>query len=48
LTPEVRYHFKEKYNGFYVGGHAGPDIYEIQKWNYWDSNADTNTDLDIV
>ncbi|MFB3388497.1 DUF3575 domain-containing protein [Flavobacterium sp. LAR06] len=38
LTPEVRYHFKEKYNGFYVGGHIGPDIYEIQKWNYWDSN----------
>ncbi|WP_166925240.1 DUF3575 domain-containing protein [Flavobacterium poyangense] len=38
LTPEVRYHFKEKYNGFYVGGHIGPDIYEIQKWNYWNSN----------
>jgi len=38
LTPEVRYHFKEKYNGFYFGGHAGPDIYELQKWNYWDSN----------
>ena len=38
FTPEVRYHFKEKYNGFYVGGHAGPDIYRIQKWNYWDSN----------
>ena len=31
LTPEVRYHFKEKYNGFYVGGHVGPDVYEITK-----------------
>ncbi|MCD0471998.1 DUF3575 domain-containing protein [Flavobacterium sp. JAS] len=38
LTPELRYHFKEKYNGFYVGGHAGPDVYKIQKWNYWDTN----------
>ncbi|MRX38910.1 DUF3575 domain-containing protein [Flavobacterium sp. LC2016-23] len=38
LTPEIRYHFKEKYNGFYVGLHMGPDIYEIQKWNYWETN----------
>lgn len=38
LTPEVRYHFKEKYNGFYVGGHVGADKYQLQKWNYWDSN----------
>jgi len=38
FTPEIRYHFKEKYNGFYVGAHAGPDIYELQKWNYWESN----------
>lgn len=38
LTPEIRYHFKEKYNGFYIGGHVGPDIYRIQKWTYWESN----------
>ncbi|WP_026715482.1 DUF3575 domain-containing protein [Flavobacterium daejeonense] len=38
LTPEYRYHFKEKYNGFYAGAHAGPDIYKIQKWNYWGTN----------
>lgn len=38
ITPEIRYHFKEKYNGFYVGAHFGPDTYEFQKWNYWDSN----------
>lgn len=38
FTPEVRYHFKEKYSGFYVGGHAGPDFYQIQKWNYFDTN----------
>lgn len=38
LTPEVRYHFKEKYNGFYVGAHIGFDQYKLQKWNYWDTN----------
>ncbi|MEO8254191.1 MAG: DUF3575 domain-containing protein [Flavobacterium sp.] len=38
LTPEFRYHFKEKFDGFYVGAHAGPDVYKIQKWNYWGTN----------
>ncbi|QLC65137.1 DUF3575 domain-containing protein [Flavobacterium sp. LPB0248] len=38
VTPEIRYHFKEKYNGFYAGAHIGFDKYEIQKWNYWGSN----------
>lgn len=38
FTPEIRYHFKEKYNGFYFGGHIGADKYELQKWNYWNSN----------
>src|SRR5690606_9508522 len=38
FTPEIRYHFKEKYNGLYIGAHAGPDFYEIQKWNYWNTN----------
>ena len=38
LVTEVRYHFQEKYNGFYFGGHAGVDRYQIQKWIYWDTN----------
>ncbi|MDD5149190.1 MAG: DUF3575 domain-containing protein [Flavobacterium sp.] len=38
LIAEVRYHFNEKYNGFYFGGHAGADRYMLQKWNYWGSN----------
>jgi hypothetical protein len=38
LTPEYRYHFKEKFNGIYAGFHAGPDIYKLQKWNYWGTN----------
>lgn len=38
VTPEIRYHFKEKYNGFYAGAHIGADKYELQKWNYWDTN----------
>jgi opacity protein-like surface antigen len=39
FIPEVRYHFNEKHNGFYVGGHIGGSIFNFQKWNY------LNTDL---
>jgi hypothetical protein len=39
FTPEYRYHFKEKHNGFYAGAHIGASIYNFQKWNY------LNTDL---
>lgn len=38
FTPEIRYHFKEKYNGFYAGFHSGFDTYELQKWGYWETN----------
>lgn len=38
ITPEYRYHFNEKFNGFYTGIHAGGDVYKIQKWNYWGTN----------
>jgi hypothetical protein len=34
FTPEYRFHFHEKYNGFYVGGHIGASIFNFQKWNY--------------
>lgn len=34
FIPEYRYHFHEKYNGFYIGGHIGATIYNFQKWNY--------------
>jgi hypothetical protein len=36
FTNEYRYHFHEKYNGFYVGANAGFDAFKIQKWNYVD------------
>ncbi len=39
ITPEYRYHFHEKHNGFYVGGHIGASLYNFQKWNY------LNTDM---
>lgn len=39
FIPEYRYHFHEKFNGFYVGGHIGATIFNFQKWNY------LNTDL---
>lgn len=38
LTPEIRYHFKENANGFYVGGNVAGSAYKIQKWNYANSN----------
>jgi hypothetical protein len=31
FTPEYRYHFHEKYNGFYLGGHIGGSIFNLQK-----------------
>ena len=34
FIPEYRYHFKEKYNGFYVGAHIGATAFNFQKWNY--------------
>ncbi|MGO4822143.1 MULTISPECIES: DUF3575 domain-containing protein [unclassified Flavobacterium] len=34
FTPEYRYHFKAKDNGFYIGAHIGASIYNFQKWNY--------------
>lgn len=39
VTAEYRYHFKEKYNGFYAGAHIGGSAFNFQKWNY------LNTDL---
>ena len=34
FVPEVRYHFKEKFKGFYAGGHMSYVQYNSQKWNY--------------
>jgi len=34
FTTEYRYHFREKYNGFYAGAHIGFDSYDLTKWNY--------------
>ena len=31
FVPEVRYHFKEKYKGFYAGGHMAYVQYNTQK-----------------
>lgn len=38
FIPEYRYHFREKYNGFYVGGHVGGTFYNFQKWNYFNTD----------
>lgn len=36
---EYRYHFREKYNGFYAGANIGFDSYNITKWNYIDKGV---------
>ncbi|WP_281337417.1 DUF3575 domain-containing protein [Flavobacterium eburneipallidum] len=36
FTTEYRYHFHEKFNGFYAGANAGFDSYNLTKWNYID------------
>ncbi|WP_326935845.1 DUF3575 domain-containing protein [Flavobacterium sp. PL11] len=38
LIPEYRYHFQEKYNGFYAGAHIGMTLFNLQKWNYLNSD----------
>lgn len=38
VTPEIRYHFKQNYNGFYIGTHIGGSIFKLQKWNYSNTN----------
>lgn len=36
FTPEYRYHFHEKYNGFYAGANVGGTIFNFQKpTQYW-------------
>lgn len=34
FVPEVRYYFKDKFNGFYVGGHSALQIFNAHKWTY--------------
>lgn len=34
ITPEVRYFFKEKNNGFYAGLNTGGTLYKFQKWTF--------------
>lgn len=41
FIPEYRYHFSEKYNGFYAGANIGFDIYDVTKWNYIEHNVHT-------
>jgi hypothetical protein len=39
FTNEFRYHFKEKYNGFYAGANAGMSKFRFQKYNYLELDA---------
>ena len=38
FIPEYRFHFKERYNGFYVGAHVGFSKFNLVKWNHLDKN----------
>jgi len=37
VTPEIRYHFKEKFNGFYVGANISYASFKLQKYGYSDT-----------
>lgn len=39
VTPEIRYHFKEKFTGFYVGGNIAFASYKLQKYGYSETNS---------
>ena len=38
VIPEIRYHFKETFNGFYLGTHLGGSYFKLQKWGYTNTN----------
>ena len=38
FVPEVRYHFNQKFKGFYAGGHAAFTVFDSQKWTYEESD----------
>ncbi|QCX54258.1 DUF3575 domain-containing protein [Elizabethkingia sp. JS20170427COW] len=35
---EARYYFKEAMDRWYVGGNLGLGFFDIQKWNYWNTD----------
>ncbi len=35
---EARYYLKEKMNGLYIGPNLGLAFFDLQKWNYWNTN----------
>lgn len=39
FVPEVRYHFKQKFDGFYFGGHIAYTLFNSQKWTYKESGT---------
>lgn len=38
LNVEGRHYFKESFKHFYLGGNVGLAIFDLQKWNYLDSD----------
>lgn len=38
FIPEYRYHFNEKYKGFYIGSHIGFTLFNVHKLNYLNTN----------
>lgn len=38
ITPEVRYHFKEKFDGFYLGANISGGTFKIKKYGYAGGN----------
>ena len=36
--PETRYYFSKAMEKWYVGANMGMAVYDMQKWNYWNTS----------
>lgn len=45
---EFRYYFNENHSKWFIGGYAGSSVFNMQKWNYWNSKVILDEDGKII
>ncbi|PKF74096.1 DUF3575 domain-containing protein [Chryseobacterium sp. PMSZPI] len=45
---EGRYYFNEAFKHWYIGANIGLSAYNLQKWNYWNNNAEITETGEII